>query len=47
MNYSKTLGLFTNQECHRCEASTYEAVLMYRECVATKQMGYYRFAPLG
>ncbi len=39
--------LFTSRECHRCEASTYEAVLMYRKCVATKQMGYYRLASVG
>jgi len=40
-------GLFTGQECRRFEASTYEAVLMYRKYIATKQMGYYRLAPLG
>ena len=31
----------------RCEASTYEAVLLYRKYVATNQMGYYRLAPFG
>ena len=34
-------------EYHRCKASTYEAVLMYRKCVATKQMGYYRLTLSG
>jgi len=34
-------------EYYRCEASTYEAVLMYRKSVATKQMGYYRLTLWG
>jgi len=37
MNNSGLRGLFTSQACLRCEASAHEAVVLHRECAATKQ----------